>query len=73
MAYGLRLTAFHAPSFFASREEAGGVELSDVDARGTTSADGDRRVLLTSLQAVYEAWGKPEQAQRCAAALAANR
>jgi len=30
MAYGLRLTAFHAPSFFASREEAGGVELSEV-------------------------------------------
>jgi len=31
MAYGLRLTAFHAPSFFASREEAGGVELSDLN------------------------------------------
>jgi len=35
MAYGLRLTAFHAPSFFASREEAEVVELSAAE-RGAT-------------------------------------
>jgi len=55
MAYGLRLTAFHAPSFFASREEAGVVELREArrEAIAEGRAEGRAELLLSLLAAKF--------------------